>query len=88
MTNRSARCWRRDPEKRSKDQKQKLREYYLEKHAPEYEHRLYTELRDVRARLKHLNEEVPSVMVMKALEKPRDTFVLARGDYRNKGEQV
>ncbi len=33
-----------DPEKRSKDQKQKLREYYLDKHAPEYEHRLYTEL--------------------------------------------
>ncbi len=27
-------------------------------------------------------------MVMKALEKPRDTFVLARGDYRNKGDQV
>ena len=27
-------------------------------------------------------------MVMKEMEKPRDTFILARGDYRNRGEKV
>ena len=27
-------------------------------------------------------------MVMAEMKKPRDTFVLARGDYRNPGEKV
>ncbi|MBV8071682.1 MAG: DUF1553 domain-containing protein, partial [Acidobacteriaceae bacterium] len=38
--------------------------------------------------LDQLNREIPSTMVMGEMEKPRDTFVLARGDYRNKGEKV
>ena len=30
-----------------------------------------------------LNREIPFTMVMSEMAKPRDTFVLKRGDYRN-----
>ena len=30
----------------------------------------------------------PSTMVMQEMAKPRDTFVLIRGDWQNKGEKV
>jgi hypothetical protein len=77
-----------DPEKRSKEQKQRLREYYLAFQAPEFERGLYTELKDVQERLRELDKKIPTVMVMDSAEKPRETHVLARGDYRNRGEQV
>jgi hypothetical protein len=35
-----------------------------------------------------LEAKVPSAMVMQELAKPRDTFVLMRGDYNKKGEKV
>ena len=31
---------------------------------------------------------VPTSMVMEEMEKPRETHVLGRGDYRNRGEKV
>jgi hypothetical protein len=33
-------------------------------------------------------EEIPTVMVMDEAETPRDTHVLGRGDYTQKGEKV
>ena len=35
-----------------------------------------------------LQKPIPTTMVMGELEKPRETFVLARGDYRNQTEKV
>ena len=39
--------------------------------------------------LKKLEAEIPTTMVMSELtDKPRETFILARGDYRNQTEKV
>ena len=35
-----------------------------------------------------LEKEILTTMVMSELDKPRDTFILARGDYRNKTDKV
>jgi hypothetical protein len=35
-----------------------------------------------------LLKQIPSTMVMKEMEKPRDTFILVRGNFQNKGEKV
>src|SRR5207249_1157705 len=74
--------------KRSKDQKDRLREYFLTRDAPEPMRNAYADLK----RLKQLNAElqkhIPTVMVMQEMEKPRDTFVLGRGDYRNHLDKV
>ena len=53
-------------------------------------------MKETAARLKkleterqHLGEVVPGAMVMAEMkEKPREAFVLGRGDYRNKGDKV
>jgi hypothetical protein len=74
--------------KRAAAEAAELREYFLTHAAPEA-------LRKAQAELKALNKEkedfekgIPTAMVMADMEKPRDTFVLARGDYRNQTEKV
>ena len=74
--------------KRSKAQNEYLREYFLTQFAP-------AELKEANADLKHLKERkgdledaIPNTMVMKEADKPRDTFILARGDYRNSTQKV
>ena len=54
-----------------------------------------TEFLGARERLGKLRQEkdelmaqIPDTMVMEEAEKPRDTFVLVRGSYQNKGEKV
>ena len=42
----------------------------------------------LRAERVEFEKQVPSAMVMSELKKPRETFVLARGDYRNHTEKV
>jgi hypothetical protein len=74
--------------KRTKDQKDRLREYYMTYSAPEPDRRAYAELKQLRAAKAELDKVVVNTMVMKEMEKPRESFVLARGDYRNKTEQV
>jgi hypothetical protein len=74
--------------KRGEAEAAEVREYFLTHAAPEA-------LRKAQAELKALNKEkedfekgVPTAMVMAEMKKPRDTFVLARGDYRNPTEKV
>jgi hypothetical protein len=74
--------------KPTKEQTEKLREYFLRYDAPEAFRKSYAELRRLEARKTQLNKIIPTAMVMKEMDKPRDTFVLARGDYRNRGEKV
>jgi hypothetical protein len=73
---------------RSKDEGTRVRAFYLENAAaPELRHE-WDELRTLKAEQKALNSVVATTMVMEEMEKPRETAILARGDYRNRGEKV
>jgi hypothetical protein len=74
--------------KRAKEEEERLREYFLTRVAPETTQRQYAELKEVKKRKQALDKSVLNTMVMMELGKPRDTFVLARGDYRNKTDKV
>ena len=74
--------------KRSKEESERLREYFLTEVGPDAIKRQYAELKDLKRQKSEVDKSILNVMVMMELGKPRDTFVLARGDYRNKGEKV
>ena len=74
--------------KPSKEDAQELREYYLTYQAPENLRALNRELKALRAERAEFEKQIPSAMVMAEMKKPRETFVLARGDYRNHTEKV
>jgi hypothetical protein len=77
------------PAKRSKDQSAWIRNYYLTHAAPADERQSWQELNALREDEKKLTAEIPTTMVMNEItDKPRDTFILARGDYRNQTEKV
>ena len=69
--------------KRSKEQNARLLDYFLTYDAPADVRRVYGELNALKARTAQLKKDVASVQVMAEMAKPRDTFILARGDYRN-----
>jgi len=73
---------------RSEDQKKWLRNYFLTQVANPGERQLDHDYRTLNRGLDQLNREIPSTMVMSEMDKPRDTFVLKRGDYRNQAEKV
>jgi hypothetical protein len=74
--------------KRSKDDVVALREYFLSHAAPSELRTAHAELKSLRTQREDLLKQIPTVMVMTEMSKPRDTFVLARGDYRNQTEKV
>ncbi|MBL8220645.1 MAG: DUF1553 domain-containing protein [Bryobacterales bacterium] len=74
--------------KRTKEQKEKLRDYYLTYAAPDAQRKAYGELKQLVKDRTKLEKEIVTTMVMDELPKMRDTFVLARGDYRNRTEKV
>jgi len=77
------------PDKRSKEQKALIRDYYLTRAAPESDRKAWAELKGLREDEKKLTAQIPTTMVMSELtDKPRETFILARGDYRNQTEKV
>ncbi len=71
-----------------KDRQTRLTEYFLKYGAPEKERQLYAQLKDQREEMYKLNDEIPTVMVMAEMKKPRDTYVLGRGQYDNPKEKV
>ena len=73
---------------RIKSQQARLSDYYLTVAAPEQYRKLYARLKDLREKKRRLQESIPTVMVMAEMKKPRDTFVLGRGQYDNPGEKV
>ena len=77
-----------DPSKRNKEQREKLRDYFLSREAPQDLRNNYTQLKTLQAEKEELDKVIPTAMVMEEMAKPRETLVLARGDYRNKGEKV
>src|SRR5665213_3148183 len=77
------------PDKRSKEQKAWIRDYYLVNASPAADRAAWAELKSLREAEKKLTAEIPTTMVMSEItDKPRETFILARGDYRNQTEKV
>jgi hypothetical protein len=74
--------------KRSKDETEQAREYFLTYAGPETLRTVYAELKTLRRQKDELDKQIPTAMVMAEMKKPRDSFVLARGDYRNQTEKV
>ncbi|MBK5292613.1 MAG: DUF1553 domain-containing protein [Acidobacteriia bacterium] len=74
--------------RRDKDQSARLRQYFLTRAAPEHIRNQHAELAALEKRKEEMERAIPTAMVMQEMDKPRETFILARGDYRNKTEKV
>ncbi|MGH8636694.1 MAG: DUF1553 domain-containing protein [Burkholderiales bacterium] len=74
--------------KRSKDETASVRDYYLTYAASDELRTAHAELKTLRLEKQKLQKLIPTTMVMSEMAKPRETFVLARGDYRNQTEKV
>jgi mono/diheme cytochrome c family protein len=75
-------------DRRSKEQSKWLRDYFVANVANPLEKQEKQDLDTLNRGLEQFNHEIPSTMVMAEMEKPRDTFVLKRGDYRMPGNKV
>jgi hypothetical protein len=75
-------------DKRTAEQKEWLRSYFVKDAGNPAEKQLNVDYTQFSRGLNELNQEIPSTMVMHEMAKPRETFVLARGDYRNKKDKV
>jgi len=71
-----------------KDQQTSLSEYFLSYEAPEKYRQLYSQLKNLRTEREKLEKSIPTTMIMAEMKKPRETFVLGRGQYDNRGEKV
>jgi len=74
--------------KRSPAQRDRLRDFFLTYEAPQELRTAWLELKALQKDRADLVKAIPTAMVMAEMEKPRETVVLARGDYRNRGEKV
>ena len=74
--------------KPSKEENDRIRDYFLTYAAPDALRTAYAELKTLRTERDDFSKTIPTTMVMAEMKKPRDTFVLARGDYRNQTEKV
>lgn len=74
--------------KRSKEQADYLRDYFLTYAAPAALRAQQGELVALKKEKEAAEKPIPTAMVMGELKKPRESFVLARGDYRNQTEKV
>ncbi len=73
---------------RTPAQLEKLRLAFLEQHGPEPIRAVHRELLSLQRQRAALIESFPTTMVMEETPKPRDTFVLKRGEYDKPGEKV
>ena len=74
--------------KRTKEENDRLRDYFLTRIATASLQQQYAELKELRKRKAVFDKTIASTMTMMELGKPRDSFVLARGDYRNHTDKV
>jgi hypothetical protein len=73
---------------RTKEEAAAVREYFLMYAAPENLRAEFAALNSLKKQKADLDKAILNTMVMDEMSKPRDTFVLARGDYRNKTDKV
>ncbi|HEY0550002.1 MAG TPA: DUF1553 domain-containing protein [Verrucomicrobiae bacterium] len=74
-------------DQRTSEQRTDLKKFFREHHATDFlaaRGRLET----LQKEKKDLIDKIPDSMVMEEMEKPRETFVLVRGNYQSKGEKV
>ena len=76
-----------DATSRSAGQKDELRRRYRKEFVPDAK-RLSELLDAKRSERDAFQNGIPVAMTMKEVEKPRDTFLLIRGEYNNRGEKV
>jgi hypothetical protein len=74
--------------KPTREQTEYLREYFLTYAASDAMRAEQAELVSLRKDKEAFQKTIPTAMVMGELKTPRETFVLARGDYRNRTEKV
>lgn len=72
---------------RTPEQRARLRRYFLDRVDQEYS-RLKSELAESDRRKEEFEKSLPISMVMRDLSKPRETFILKRGQYDLPGERV
>jgi hypothetical protein len=70
------------------DHQARLSEYFLTYESPENYRKLYAQLINLRDEKQKLEKAITTTMVMGEMTKPRDTFVLGRGQYDNPKEKV
>jgi hypothetical protein len=76
-----------DPSERTQQQLAELRSHYRQNVSPLVQ-RWKQELADLKKSQEDLDKQIPTSMVMQELDKPRDTFLLQRGQYDKPGEKV
>ena len=74
--------------KRDNEQKREVAEYFLTYAAPRALESDHAEYLRLKTRQHELDLVIPTAMVMREAEKPRDTFILGRGMYDNPKEKV
>ncbi|MEI6232090.1 MAG: DUF1553 domain-containing protein [Planctomycetota bacterium] len=74
-------------EKRTAPQKDQIKKFYRENFAPEYV-ATQAKVDALKKEKSAIEKEIPNVMVMEEMGKPRDTFVKIRGGYDKNGEKV
>jgi hypothetical protein len=72
---------------RTDEERADLERFYKENYAADYL-RSEAALAEARKRKDELFTKIPTTLIMEEMTPPRETFVLVRGDYRNKGERV
>ena len=72
---------------RSETHDQQLVDAYLRSSSRENAN-AFDQLSGIRKRLDKLEQQIPSTLVMEEREKPRETFILVRGEYDKKGDKV
>ncbi|MBI4601572.1 MAG: PSD1 domain-containing protein [Planctomycetes bacterium] len=78
---------RAEPAKRSDDERKEIARHFRANHSPAYAE-LDGRLAALRKERAEVEKRVPTAMVMREMEKPRDTFLLVRGQYDKRGEKV
>lgn len=72
---------------RSEEQQRKLRDYYRKENSQEYQ-KLSADLAALEKEADEFEKQIPTAMIMAKMEKPRETFVLVRGQYDQNGDKV
>jgi len=79
------------PEDRKPEENQRLRDYYFElvcnSTRPQFE-KLHGEKNPIAKARDDFDKAIPATFIWKDLEKPRDSFVMVRGQYNKPGQQV
>jgi hypothetical protein len=68
-------------------QKTKIKSVYRRLHSPEFKE-MFENVEKWTEENSGIERSIPSTMVAKEMEKPRDTFMLIRGEYDKKGDKV